>query len=88
MLDPLCPACRAFESRYVGSAGHAQISRQALLFPLDNQCNWMLDSAVHPGACAVSEALAAPAPGMGFIPVSKPGAVPQPVRHDSDPAQN
>ena len=36
-------------------AEHAR--RRALLFPLDNQCNWMVDSAVHPGACAISEAM-------------------------------
>src|SRR5262249_22964546 len=24
---------------------------------LDNSCNWMVDSAVHPGACTVSEAI-------------------------------
>jgi hypothetical protein len=28
-----------------------------VLFPLDNDCNWMLDSALHPGACIVSKAV-------------------------------
>ncbi|MEI9948110.1 MAG: hypothetical protein WDO74_03830 [Pseudomonadota bacterium] len=27
------------------------------LFPLDNECNWMLDQALHPGACIVSKAV-------------------------------
>ena len=27
------------------------------MFPLDNTCNWMVGSAVHPGACTVSEAV-------------------------------
>jgi len=27
------------------------------LFPLDSECNWMLDSALHPGACIVSKAV-------------------------------
>ena len=34
-----------------------QARRRALLFPLDNKCNWMVESAVHPGACAISEAM-------------------------------
>jgi hypothetical protein len=57
VLDPLCPACRAFERRFSGLELSAETSRQALLFPLDNQCNWMVESAVHPGACAISEAM-------------------------------
>jgi len=57
VVDPLCPACRAFERRFekLSQAEHAR--RRALLFPLDNNCNWMVDSAVHPGACAISEAM-------------------------------
>lgn len=57
VLDPLCPACKAFETRYLSMPIAAQISRKALLFPLDHECNWMVDSAIHPGACAVSEAV-------------------------------
>lgn len=55
VLDPLCPACRAFERRFESVAASAQ--RSVLLFPLDNKCNWMVTQAIHPGACAVSEAL-------------------------------
>jgi uncharacterized membrane protein len=57
VLDPLCPACRAFEQRFDSLELSQQTNRQALLFPLDNQCNWMVQSAVHPGACAISEAM-------------------------------
>jgi hypothetical protein len=28
-----------------------------LLFPLDSTCNWMVDRPIHPGACAISEAI-------------------------------
>ena len=28
-----------------------------MLFPLDPTCNWMVTEALHPGACAVSEAM-------------------------------
>jgi uncharacterized membrane protein len=57
ILDPLCPACRGFEERLDASGLASELDRRALLFPLDNTCNWMVDSAVHPGACAVSEAM-------------------------------
>ena len=57
VVDPLCPACRAFERRFAALDLYESASRRGLLFPLDNSCNWMVDSAVHPGACAVSEAM-------------------------------
>lgn len=57
VLDPLCPACRAFEQRFEKISDVSHTVRRALLFPLDNTCNWMVDSAVHPGACAISEAM-------------------------------
>jgi len=57
VVDPLCPACRAFERRFAALDLYANASRRGLLFPLDNSCNWMVDRAVHPGACAVSEAM-------------------------------
>ena len=28
-----------------------------LLFPLDKPCNWMVKESLHPGACAVTEAI-------------------------------
>jgi uncharacterized membrane protein len=57
VLDPLCPSCRGFETRFSGLEVESQISRKALLFPLDNTCNWMIGDAIHPGACAISEAM-------------------------------
>jgi uncharacterized membrane protein len=57
VLDPLCPACRGFEARFDASTVHERTSRRVLLFPLDDRCNWMIDSAIHPGACAISEAV-------------------------------
>lgn len=57
VLDPLCPSCRGFETRFSGLEVESQVSRKALLFPLDNECNWMIGDAIHPGACAVSEAM-------------------------------
>lgn len=57
VIDPLCPACRAFERRLARLAVRDAARRTLLLFPLDDKCNWMVSRAVHPGACAVSEAM-------------------------------
>lgn len=57
VLDPLCPACRAFEDRLKISGMQERLNLRVLLFPLDSSCNWMVDQALHPGACAVSEAI-------------------------------
>ncbi len=57
VLDPLCPACKAFEERMRASDLHRQLSVEAVMFPLDSACNWMVKDSLHPGACAVSEAL-------------------------------
>lgn len=57
VFDPLCPACRGFETRLEASGLGARMNRKAVLFPLDNACNWMVGSAVHPGACTISEAV-------------------------------
>jgi uncharacterized membrane protein len=57
VLDPLCPACRSFDARLEASGLDRQLHRRALIFPLDSTCNWMVDDAIHPGACAVSEAV-------------------------------
>jgi uncharacterized membrane protein len=57
VLDPLCPACRAFEQRLAASGLEDRLDRKAMLFPLDNTCNWMVTEATHPGACTVSEAV-------------------------------
>jgi uncharacterized membrane protein len=57
ILDPLCPACKAFEQRLVASGMDDKLDRRAILFPLDNTCNWMITETTHPGACTVSEAV-------------------------------
>ncbi len=57
VLDPLCPACRAFEDRLSAAGFDARLDRKAILFPLDSACNWMVDEPIHPGACTVSEAV-------------------------------
>jgi len=57
VLDPLCPACKGFEARLDASGLDAQVDRLAVLFPLDNACNWNIKDAMHPGACLVSEAV-------------------------------
>lgn len=57
VLDPLCPACLGFERRLDATGLTARMNRKALLFPLDDTCNWMVDSAIHPGACVVSSAM-------------------------------
>lgn len=57
VLDPLCPSCRGFEQRLESSGLDDRLYRKALLFPLDDSCNWMVSAAVHPGACEVSEAM-------------------------------
>jgi len=57
VLDPLCPSCRGFEARFGAHRAAEEVSRRALLFPLDSECNWMVSEAVHPGACVLSEAI-------------------------------
>lgn len=56
-VDPLCPTCKAFHKRLVTEGVYDQLDTQLVLFPLDNACNWMLDRALHPGACVVSKAI-------------------------------
>ncbi|MBN8611007.1 MAG: hypothetical protein J0L92_10510 [Deltaproteobacteria bacterium] len=57
VLDPLCPSCRGFERRFSQHPAAEQVSRRVLLFPLDAECNRMLTTSLHPGACAISEAV-------------------------------
>lgn len=56
IIDPLCPACKAFETRVAEDHLLDGTQRQVLLFPLDSECNWMLSQSMHPGACMVSRA--------------------------------
>ncbi len=64
VLDPLCPSCRAFDTRLGASALSDELALKGVLFPLDSSCNWMVTEALHPGACAVSEAILC-ASGLG-----------------------
>lgn len=57
VLDPLCPACKGFDERMRASARYKRLRIDAVLFPLDSSCNWMVKESLHPGACAVSEAI-------------------------------
>ena len=57
VFDPLCPACRGLDERLHASDIGARLDRKALLFPLDSECNWMVQRSLHPGACRVSEAV-------------------------------
>jgi uncharacterized membrane protein len=55
--DPLCPTCRAFHERLLGEEVFERLDVDLVLFPLDSECNWMLDTPLHPGACIVSRAV-------------------------------
>jgi protein-disulfide isomerase len=68
VFDPLCPACGSFERRLESSDLGAGLDRKAVLFPLDDECNWMVQSALHPGACAISEAMLCAAEGGDVSP--------------------
>jgi uncharacterized membrane protein len=57
VLDPLCPACKGFSERLAASGLGEKLQIKLALFPLDKECNWMVGESLHPGACAVSEAL-------------------------------
>lgn len=55
--DPLCPTCRAFHHRMLAEKLFDRLKPTLVLFPLDSECNWMLDEPLHPGACVVSRAV-------------------------------
>lgn len=73
VLDPLCASCKAFDARLAASALGERLALRGVLFPLDPACNWMVTEAVHPGACAVSEAVLCAA-GLGAAPRSAAAA--------------
>lgn len=64
LLDPLCPSCKAFDTRLSASGSAQALALKGVLFPLDSTCNWMISEELHPGACAVSEAILC-ATGLG-----------------------
>jgi uncharacterized membrane protein len=55
--DPLCPTCKALHDRLVTENIIEKLDIELVLFPLDSECNWMLDQPLHPGACIVSKAV-------------------------------
>jgi uncharacterized membrane protein len=55
--DPLCPSCKAFHARLLDEGIYDRLDVTLALFPLDSECNWMLDRALHPGACTMSRAV-------------------------------
>lgn len=55
--DPLCATCKAVDIRLRDSGVLERLDTQLVLMPLDNECNWMLDRPMHPGACQVSKAV-------------------------------
>ena len=57
IFDPLCPSCKAFETRLAATGMADKLDRKAILFPLDSTCNWMVPEVTHPGACTISEAV-------------------------------
>ena len=57
VFDPLCPSCKAFEERLEASGLDSQLHRSAVLFPLDQTCNWNVGETLHPGACTISGAI-------------------------------
>jgi uncharacterized membrane protein len=56
-VDPLCPTCKALHERLDVEGVLERLDASLLLFPLDNECNWMLDRPVHPGACLLAKAV-------------------------------
>lgn len=55
--DPLCPTCKAFHDRLTAEGVIDRFDLKLALFPLDSECNWMLDRPLHPGACTVSKVI-------------------------------
>jgi uncharacterized membrane protein len=55
--DPLCPSCKAFHARLLDEGIYDHLDVTLAMFPLDSECNWMLDRSLHPGACVMSKAV-------------------------------
>lgn len=56
-VDPLCPTCKGLHQRLDADEVLTRLDMKVVLFPLDKECNWMLQRSVHPGACVVSKAI-------------------------------
>ena len=57
IVDPLCPTCKAFHDRLLTEDVFERLDISVAIFPLDNECNWMLDRPLHPGACVLAKAV-------------------------------
>ncbi len=55
--DPLCPTCKAFHQTLVTEGVYDKLDLSVALFPLDSDCNWMLDRPLHPGSCQLARAV-------------------------------
>jgi uncharacterized membrane protein len=55
--DPLCPTCKAFHTRLLDEGVFEKLDVTMVMFPLDSECNWMVDRALHPGACLMAKAV-------------------------------
>lgn len=55
--DPLCPTCKAFHDTLVSEGIYDRLDLSVAVFPLDSECNWMLDRPLHPGACQLARAV-------------------------------
>ncbi len=55
--DPLCPTCKAFHERLVAEGIFDKLDVTLVMFPLDSECNWMLDRPLHAGACTMAKAV-------------------------------
>lgn len=55
--DPLCPTCKSLHERLADAGVLERLNVSLALFPLDSECNWMLDRPLHPGACLLSRAV-------------------------------
>ncbi|MCS6901286.1 MAG: vitamin K epoxide reductase family protein, partial [Myxococcales bacterium] len=56
LVDPLCPTCKNVHERLAAEGILEQLDARVAIFPLDNECNWMLDRPLHPGACILARA--------------------------------
>jgi hypothetical protein len=54
--DPLCPTCKAFHERLVSDGIYDKLELRVVMFPLDSECNKMLQRPFHPGACVLARA--------------------------------
>jgi uncharacterized membrane protein len=61
--DPLCPNCKEFHQRLVDEGIFERLDVTMAMFPLDSECNWMVDRSLHPGACVMAKAVICGAAG-------------------------